>query len=43
MEIESSKKKHGVQPINNASKDFEKIHHISYLQSLHAMTDACYF
>ena len=42
MGIESSKKKHQVQPIDNASRDFEKVHNISSLQSLHAVTDACY-
>ena len=28
--------------IDNAPRDFEKINHISSLQSLHAVTDACY-
>ena len=42
MEIEASKKKHQVQPIGNASRDLEKINHISSLQSIHAVTDACY-
>ena len=41
MGIEASKRKHQVQVIDNASKDFEKINHISSLQSIHAVTDGC--
>ena len=41
MGIESSKRKHKVQSIDNASSDFEKINRISSLQSIHAVTDAC--
>ena len=29
------------QAIDNASKDFEKTNHISSLQSIHAVIDAC--
>ena len=42
MGIEASKRKHQVQLIDSASRDFEKIYHISSLQSMHAVTDACY-
>ena len=42
MGIEASKREHQVQLIDNASKDFEKINHISSLQSIHAVTNACY-
>ena len=42
MGIEASKRKHLEQPIDNASRDFEKINNISSLRSLHAVTDACY-
>ena len=42
MGIEVSKRKHPVQLIDNASKDFEKNDHISSLQSIHAVTGAYY-
>ena len=42
MAIEASKRKHQVQLIDNASRNFEKVNHIASLQSIHAVTDACY-
>ena len=42
MGIEASKREHQVQLIDNVPKDFEQINHISSLQSIHAVTNACY-
>ena len=42
MEIEASKREYQVQMIDNASRDFEKNNHISSLQGIHAVIDACY-
>ena len=42
MGIEASQRKHQVQLIDNASRDLEKINHISSLQSIHAVIDTCY-
>ena len=42
MGIEASKREHQVQLIDNTIKDSEKINHISSLQSIPAVTNACY-
>ena len=37
MGIETSKKKHQVQLIDNASKNFEKTNHIKSMQSIYML------
>ena len=41
MGIEASKRKHQVQLIDNASRDFETNNNTLSLQRIHAVTDAC--